>query len=52
MSLGRAVVGGVVGGVLTGGLGAAAGATMGGLSSDKIKKGKVKCLNCGHTWKL
>lgn len=52
LSLGRAAVGGVVGGVLTGGLGAAAGATMGGLSSNKIKKGKVKCLNCGHTWKL
>ncbi|MDF2804102.1 MAG: hypothetical protein K0S61_4005 [Anaerocolumna sp.] len=52
LSLGRAVVGGVIGGALTGGLGAAAGATMGGLSSNKIKKGKVKCLNCGHTWKL
>ncbi|WP_297430613.1 hypothetical protein [Clostridium sp.] len=49
LSLGRAVVGGVVGGALTGGLGAAAGATMGGVSS---KKGKVKCLNCGHTWKI
>ena len=52
LSLGRAVVGGAIGGVLTGGLGAAAGATMGGLSSDKQKKGTVKCLNCGHTWKL
>lgn len=52
LSLGRAVVGGAIGGALTGGLGAAAGATIGGLSSDKIKKGKVKCLNCGHTWKL
>lgn len=52
LSLGRAAVGGVVGGALTGGLGAAAGATMGGLSSNKMKKGKVKCLNCGHEWKL
>lgn len=52
LSLGRAVVGGAVGGALTGGLGAAAGATMGGLSSNKMKKGTVKCLNCGHTWKL
>lgn len=51
LSLGRAVVGGVIGGALTGGLGAAAGATMGGLSSKKYK-GKVKCLNCGYTWKL
>lgn len=49
LSLGRALTGGVIGGALTGGIGAAAGATMGGLSS---KKGKVKCLNCGHTWKL
>lgn len=48
LSLGRAVVGGAVG-TLAGPLGTAAGATMGGLSS---KKGKVKCLNCGHTWKL
>lgn len=52
LSLGRAAVGGVVGGALTGGIGAAAGATMGGLSSNKLKKGEVKCLNCGHTWKL
>lgn len=52
LSLGRAAVGGVVGGALTGGIGAAAGATMGGLSSNKMKKGKVKCLNCGHEWKL
>lgn len=51
LSLGRAVVGGAIGS-LAGPLGTAAGATMGGLSSDKIKKGKVKCLNCGHTWKL
>jgi Zn finger protein HypA/HybF involved in hydrogenase expression len=48
LSLGRAVVGGAVG-TLAGPLGVAAGATMGGLSS---KKGKVKCLNCGHTWKI
>jgi Zn finger protein HypA/HybF involved in hydrogenase expression len=48
LSLGRAVVGGAVGS-LAGPLGTAAGATMGGLSS---KKGKVKCLNCGHAWKI
>ncbi|AJA50054.1 hypothetical protein CPAST_c40250 [Clostridium pasteurianum DSM 525 = ATCC 6013] len=48
LSLGRAVVGGAIGSV-AGPLGTAAGATMGGLSS---KKGKVKCLNCGHTWKI
>lgn len=48
LSLGRTVVGGAIG-TLAGPLGVAAGATMGGLSS---KKGKVKCLNCGHTWKL
>lgn len=51
LSLGRAVVGGAIGSI-AGPLGTAAGATMGGLSSDKIKKGKVKCLNCGHTWKI
>lgn len=39
LSLGRTVVGGTIGGVLTGGLGVAAGATMGGLSSNKQKKG-------------
>lgn len=49
LSLGRTVVGAVVGSVVTLGIGTAVGATMGGLSS---KKGKVKCLNCGHTWKL
>lgn len=48
LSLGRTVVGGIIGGAVTGGLGAA-GATLGGLSS---KDGKIKCLNCGHTWKL
>lgn len=52
LSLGRTIVGGTVGVVLTGGLGAAAGAVLGGLSSNKMKKGKVKCLKCGHTWKL
>lgn len=51
LSLGRAVVGGAIGSV-AGPLGTAAGATMGGLSSNKLKKGTVKCLNCGHTWKL
>lgn len=51
LSLGRTIVGGTVGTVLTGGIGLAVGATMGGLTSKKYK-GKVKCLNCGHTWKL
>ncbi|EOU1878276.1 PH domain-containing protein [Clostridium perfringens] len=41
LSIGRAVTGGV----LLGGVGA----VVGGLSS---KKGYVKCLNCGHKWKL
>ncbi|MDP4144486.1 MAG: NINE protein [Bacillota bacterium] len=41
LSIGRAVVGDIVAGV--------PGAILGGLSS---KKGKVKCLNCGHSWKL
>lgn len=41
LSIGRAVVGGAIAGPT--------GAVLGGLSS---KKGKVKCLNCGHTWKL
>jgi hypothetical protein len=41
LSIGRALIGGVIAG--------GAGAVLGGLSS---KKGKVKCLNCGHTWKL
>lgn len=41
LSIGRAVTGGVLlGGVV---------AVVGGLSS---KKGYVKCLNCGHKWKL
>ncbi|NOW85296.1 hypothetical protein [Clostridium beijerinckii] len=52
LSLGRTVVGGGLGAVLTGGIGAAAGAVLGGLSSNKMKKGQVKCLKCGHTWKL
>lgn len=41
LSVGRAVTGGV----LFGGVGA----VLGGLTS---KKGYVKCLNCGHKWKL
>lgn len=41
LSIGRAIVGGVVAGEV--------GAMLGGLTS---KKGKVKCINCGHTWKL
>jgi len=51
-SLGRTIVGGTVGVVLTGGVGAAAGAVLGGLSSNKMKKGSVKCLKCGNSWKL
>ncbi|EHR0219032.1 PH domain-containing protein [Clostridium perfringens] len=41
LSIGRVLVGGFVGGDN--------GAILGGLSS---KKGYVKCLNCGHEWKL
>ncbi len=41
LSLGRAVTGGVLFGET--------GAILGGLSS---KSGKVKCLNCGHDWKI
>lgn len=41
LSFGRAVTGGV----LFGGVGA----VVGGLSS---KKGYIKCLNCGHKWKI
>lgn len=51
LSLGRTIVGGAVGS-LAGPLGTATGAAMGGLSSNKMKKGKVKCLNCGYEWKL
>lgn len=43
LSLGRAIVGGAVAG--------APGAVLGGLTSKKYK-GKVKCLNCGHAWKI
>lgn len=41
LSIGRAIVGGAIIGQT--------GALLGGLSS---KKGKVKCLNCGNTWKI
>lgn len=41
LSIGRAILGGAAFGET--------GAILGGLTS---KKGKVKCLNCGHTWKL
>lgn len=41
LSVGRAVVGGAIMGPV--------GAAVGGLTS---KKGYVKCLNCGHKWKL
>lgn len=52
LSIGRTIVGGAIEGVLTGGASFGAGAVLGGLSSSKMKKGQVKCLNCGHTWKL
>ena len=41
LSVGRAVVGGAIAG--------GAGAILGGLTS---KGGKLKCLNCGHEWKI
>lgn len=41
LSVGRAVVGGAIAGPT--------GAILGGLSS---KKGKLKCLKCGHSWKI
>ena len=43
LSVGR----GVVGGVLLGPLGAGIGAV-----TSKKYKGFVKCLNCGHKWKI
>lgn len=51
LSMGRTIVGGAVGSLVNP-LGTAAGAMMGGLTSNKMKKGEVKCLNCGHAWKL
>lgn len=51
LSLGRTLVGGAVGSLVNP-VGTVAGAAMGGLTSNKMKKGEVKCLNCGHTWKL
>lgn len=50
LSVGRGIVGGTIGAVLSGGITTVAGAAMGGLTSNKYK-GKIKCLNCGHTWK-
>ncbi|MBS4534973.1 hypothetical protein GOQ29_04995 [Clostridium sp. D2Q-14] len=41
LSIGRAITGGILAGE--------AGAKLGGFTS---KKGKVKCLNCGKTWKI
>lgn len=41
LSVGRAVVGGAIAGGV--------GAVLGGTTS---KKGKLKCLNCGHEWKI
>ncbi len=41
LSVGRAIVGGAIAG--------GAGAILGGTTS---KKGNLKCLNCGHTWKI
>lgn len=46
-SLGRTIVGGAIG-TLINPIAGGAGAVLGGLSSSK---GKVKCLNCGHTWR-
>ena len=51
LSLGRTVVGGAVGS-LANPFAAVAGAAMGGLTSNKQKKGTMKCLNCGYTWKI
>ena len=51
LSLGRTVVGGAVGSLVNP-IGTAVGAAMGGLTSNKQKKGEVKCLNCGYKWKL
>ena len=50
-SLGRTIVGGAVGSLVNP-IGTAVGAAMGGLTSNKQKKGEVKCLNCGYKWKL
>lgn len=50
-SLSRTVVGGAVGSLVNP-IGTAVGAAMGGLTSNKQKKGEVKCLNCGYKWKL
>lgn len=41
LSIGRAMIGGAIAG--------GAGAILGGTTS---KKGNLKCLNCGHTWKI
>lgn len=41
LSITRAVIGGAICGP--------AGMILGGTTS---KKGKLKCLNCGHTWKI
>lgn len=43
LSLGRAIVGGVIAGPLGGAVGAV---------TSKKHKGFVKCLNCGHKWKM
>ena len=50
LSIGRGIVGGAIGAVLSGGITTVAGAAVGGLTS-KNYKGKIRCLNCGHTWK-
>ncbi len=43
LSLGRGIVGGAVAGPLGGAVGAV---------TSKKHKGFVKCLNCGHKWKM
>ncbi|WP_418223577.1 hypothetical protein [Clostridium isatidis] len=43
LSVGRAIVGGTLFGQT--------GAVLGGLTSKKVK-GKLKCLKCGHEWKI
>lgn len=43
LSLGRALVGNAIAGPLGGAVGAV---------TSKKYKGQVKCLNCGHKWKI
>lgn len=50
LSIGRTILGGAVGSLIIPG-GGIAGSVLGGLTSKKVK-GKVKCLKCGHSWKI